>query len=195
MKICKVCSIALPSNLRTFCSVECKKASEKERSKARYAADREAWIQRSAEWKRTNPDASRASGRRTAAKSKDAKREYDLAYRAENRQRYSDHQRAWYKNNAGHAKDAGREHAARRRARVSLNGSFIVTPKDYARLLIRANGACTYCGTALTPKTIQWDHVFPIARGGTHSVGNLAPACAKCNQSKSSKLLIEWRAA
>lgn len=195
MKTCKVCTIALPSNLRSFCSAECKKVSEKERSKARYAADREAWIQRSAEWKRANVEAARASGRRTAAKTKAAKREYDLTYRAENRQRYSNHQRAWYRNNIEHARDSGREHAGRRRARTRANGVFTVTAKDYVKLLDRANGACVYCKTALSAKTIQWDHVFPIARGGAHSVGNLAPACIKCNQSKSSKLLIEWRSA
>lgn len=194
LKACKICSVALPSNRRTFCSSECKTVSEKARSKARYEADKEAWIQRSAEWKQANREASRASGRRTAAKAKDAKREYDLAYRAANRQRYSDHQRAWYKNNPDHARDAGREYASRRRARVAENGSFCVTQRDYSRILRRANGACVYCKTPLTADTIQWDHVFPIARGGSHSVGNLAPACTKCNQSKSSKLLIEWRA-
>lgn len=193
MKVCKVCSIELPSNLRSYCSAECKSVSERARTKARYAADKQAWIQRSAEWKRANPDAARASAARTTAKNAEAKREYDITYRAENRQRYSDHQRTWYASNADHARNAGREYASRRRARVSSNGAYAVTAKDYARLLSRHDGACAYCKTSLAARPIQWDHVFPIARGGTHSVGNLAPACAPCNQSKSSKLLIEWR--
>jgi 5-methylcytosine-specific restriction endonuclease McrA len=193
MNACKVCDGQLPPRNRTFCSPECKALSEKARARARYEADKSAWIQRAAEWKQANPEASRASGRRTAAKTKDQKREYDAVYRAANRERYSEHQRAWYKKHADHAKDVGREYASRRRARVNLNGAFTVTPRDYARLLRRANGSCTYCHVALTDKTTHWDHVLPIARGGTHSVGNLVPACAPCNQSKSSKLLIEWQ--
>lgn len=192
MKICKVCSLALPSNLRSFCSAGCKKVSEQARSKARYQADRLGYIQRAAEWKRDNREASRESGRRTAAKTKDAKRVYDVAYRAENRQRYSDHQRDWYSKNSDHARDAGREYASRRRARINKNGAYAVSAKDYARLLTRSNNACAYCRTPLG-RAIHWDHIVPISRGGSHSVGNLAPSCAPCNQGKSSKLLIEWQ--
>ena len=34
---------------------------------------------------------------------------------------------------------------------------------------------------------------IPISRGGSHGVGNLLPACERCNKSKATKLLIEWR--
>jgi 5-methylcytosine-specific restriction endonuclease McrA len=192
VNVCKICDGTLPPRRRAFCSPECKAVSEKARTTARYEADKDAWIQRSAAWKASNLEASRASARRTAAKTKDQKREYDLTYRQENRARYSQHQRDWYAKNAEHAREAGREYASARRARVADNGSFRVTPSDYANMLRRANGACTYCSTPLTAKTLHWDHIIPISRGGSHSVGNLAPSCAPCNQSKSSKLLIEW---
>lgn len=37
------------------------------------------------------------------------------------------------------------------------------------------------------------DHVIPLYRGGTNSIFNLVPCCRKCNSSKGSKLLSEWK--
>ncbi|WP_431863023.1 HNH endonuclease [Microbacterium algeriense] len=37
------------------------------------------------------------------------------------------------------------------------------------------------------------DHVMPIARGGSHSIGNLTAACARCNLSKGALTVMEWR--
>lgn len=49
---------------------------------------------------------------------------------------------------------------------------------------------CAYC--AAPADTI--DHVVPLVRGGTNYEGNLVPACRKCNCSKSSRTITEWRA-
>lgn len=51
---------------------------------------------------------------------------------------------------------------------------------------------CAYCVEALAD-TI--DHVVPLILGGTNFEGNLAPACRRCNSSKSYRLLAEWRLA
>lgn len=62
--------------------------------------------------------------------------------------------------------------------------------RDWERLVARYGGMCAYCGVR------EWehiDHVIPVCRGGTHSIGNLLPACAKCNLSKKDRLLVEWR--
>lgn len=50
---------------------------------------------------------------------------------------------------------------------------------------------CVYCGV-YKPNQMHIDHVVPIARGGLHEESNLVSACAKCNQSKGSKLVSEW---
>lgn len=55
----------------------------------------------------------------------------------------------------------------------------------------RQGRACAYCGDTAT----TLDHVIPLIRGGSNYEGNLVPACAACNFSKGSKLLVEWRAA
>lgn len=44
---------------------------------------------------------------------------------------------------------------------------------------------CTYCGSHMK---IHNDHVVAKSKGGVRTV----PACAKCNQSKSDKQLMQW---
>lgn len=79
---------------------------------------------------------------------------------------------------------------ARRRARKHEAGVWRVTPRDIARLVARFDSRCAYCRVA---KWEHIDHVIPISRHGRHSIGNLLPACHSCNQSKTSKTLVEWR--
>ena len=66
-----------------------------------------------------------------------------------------------------------------------------VSIRDWMRLVDRFGGRCAYCGE--TAARLQMDHVLPLSRGGRHSIGNVLPACKRCNNSKSSRLLIEWR--
>ena len=47
---------------------------------------------------------------------------------------------------------------------------------------------CAYCGGNFE----HIDHVIPLSKGGKHCLSNLRPACKKCNQSKSNRLLKEW---
>jgi 5-methylcytosine-specific restriction endonuclease McrA len=61
---------------------------------------------------------------------------------------------------------------------------------DWDALLKRFNGLCAYCGKN---KADHRDHVTPISKGGTDAIGNILPACAPCNLSKGSLLLIEWK--
>lgn len=44
---------------------------------------------------------------------------------------------------------------------------------------------CTYCGSHMN---MHEDHVIAKTKGGVRTV----PACAKCNQSKSDKPLMQW---
>lgn len=81
---------------------------------------------------------------------------------------------------------------AARRKRKSLlatAGIFEVTGSQWLRELRRHAGKCAYCGK---PGTTM-DHVIPVSRGGTHSVGNLVPACGSCNSSKHHRTVMEWR--
>ena len=147
----------------------------------------------------------RAKMRAYDAGRRDVKAAYNERYYADNaevlRQRQADRQarnpflhreraRRWRKANP----ERMREHAAlgrqRRRAAVARAGVYTVTEKDVRRLVARHRGLCAYCGER------PWehlDHIVPIARGGRHAIGNLLPACARCNLTKYVRLLIEWK--
>jgi len=55
------------------------------------------------------------------------------------------------------------------------------------------NNRCAYCGKPpIDDESLTMDHVRPRSSGGEDRTSNCIPACRECNQSKSSKLWIEW---
>lgn len=50
-------------------------------------------------------------------------------------------------------------------------------------------GICIYCKEE-TDTT--FDHVIPLAQGGSDTISNQVPACQSCNSSKSDQDVIEW---
>lgn len=57
------------------------------------------------------------------------------------------------------------------------------------RIFARDAFRCTYCGSA---DDLHCDHVFPVAKGGSHDDSNLTTACRTCNTRKGAKTLEEW---
>lgn len=82
------------------------------------------------------------------------------------------------------------EARARRRARLASASTALITDRDLRRLRDRQRDCCAYC---MERKFLTLEHVVPLARGGSHSIGNLLWICKSCNCSKRHKLLIEWR--
>jgi 5-methylcytosine-specific restriction endonuclease McrA len=78
----------------------------------------------------------------------------------------------------------------KRKALLTGNGVYRVSAKDWQRELERHNNRCFYCRSE---GVLTMDHVVPASRGGTHSVGNLVPACKSCNSSKRDRTIMEWR--
>ncbi|MGW0015514.1 HNH endonuclease [Streptomyces tendae] len=79
-----------------------------------------------------------------------------------------------------------------RRRLASQAARFVITPRDWQRLVARYRGRCAYCGASAE---LTMDHVVPLVQGGRHSIGNLVPACLTCNCSKRERFLTEWRRA
>lgn len=82
-----------------------------------------------------------------------------------------------------------RKASLKRRVVQANNGTFKILDRDMRRLYA---SPCVYCGST---ENIQADHVIPVARGGVNSIGNLVPCCYKCNPSKGSRTIMEWRVA
>lgn len=140
------------------------------------------------------------------AENRERKSEAGRQYRTRNRGLVYARQRRWQQANLSRHRSYAAAYGSRwkaankhkvvayfhnRRERIRNNpGSIGVSPRDWERMLRRYRG-CAYCHTSTVP--LQMEHVIPVARGGRHAIGNVVPACAKCNQQKNGSLLIEWR--
>lgn len=128
------------------------------------------------------------------AKIKSKKRDYYSAHKQQiitksalwqknNPEKVKEKNAKWSNNNQG--KHLERTH--RRRARKLANKTFDISTKEMNALYMKP---CLYCGST---KNISADHVIPVAKGGTHSIGNLVPACQSCNSSKGARTITEWK--
>jgi 5-methylcytosine-specific restriction endonuclease McrA len=53
----------------------------------------------------------------------------------------------------------------------------------------RFEHCCAYCGCS---GDLEIEHVIPISKGGEHHLGNIVPACTRCNTSKRSRPAEKW---
>jgi hypothetical protein len=102
--------------------------------------------------------------------------------RQENPEKFREKNRRYAQNNVQKLN----EKSARRRALKAKAVTYKVSKKE---IWLLYNSPCFYCGKP--SQTIE--HVMPIARGGTHGIGNLVPSCGPCNYSKADKTVMEWR--
>jgi len=106
-----------------------------------------------------------------------------LAYYYRDRKKCRAATKTWFDSNP--EKAASYQH--QRRSRRAGNKSGTVSKREMRRLL---ESPCLACG-AIGSTTVE--HLIPISRGGSHTIGNLAPLCGPCNSSKGSKTWMEWR--
>lgn len=123
-----------------------------------------------AAWRAAHPEAMRVIQSRDRAKNAEARRIYGAEYRRrpEVRTIRMAKNREW-------------------KACRKIAGTH--SEADWLRTLNRFGGRCAYCPDPATTR----DHIMPISRGGSNYIGNIHPACARCNSSKGAKLLVEWR--
>lgn len=130
-----------------------------------------------------DPDRVRAIEAKSQVKNKAKRKKASAEWARRNPDKRKQYARTWRAKNKEMVVDASH----RRRAKIRRATIGRVTKQDLKALL---RNPCIYCGA----KAEQIDHVIPLARGGPHSVGNLAPSCRFCNQSKKDHLVIEWKA-
>lgn len=116
---------------------------------------------------------------------KEASRERARKWYANNKQLMIDRAKMWKKENTDKVNAGSRSYASRRRGAV---GSYSVN--DFIRLKNIYMGLCAYCKKN---KSDSIDHVVPLSKGGSNYIGNILPVCKRCNSSKGSKTLYEWR--
>ena len=67
-----------------------------------------------------------------------------------------------------------------------------ISKKTRAIVHSKYDGRCAYCGKELGTR---WhvDHIQPLSRGGSDDIGNMNPACIRCNLRKGGLTVEEFR--
>jgi len=103
-------------------------------------------------------------------------------WRDNNRDRIARTSSAWRKANLEKRRGYWQKYRS-----LKVTNSFAISNNEIEKLY---NSDCFYCGVS---ENITLDHVIPLSRGGKHSIGNIVPACGKCNYSKNNKTVMEWK--
>lgn len=136
-----------------------------------------------AEYRHRNADSIKIQQQDNYNRNKEKRKASVSAWQKANPDKFKQYQSISKKRN----KEAIAADSRRRNARRKANGIFTIAKKELLKL---SQGPCFYCGSL---ERITVDHVVAIARGGTDSIGNLVPACKRCNSSKRDLTIIEWR--
>lgn len=118
---------------------------------------------------------------------KDRIRAQARAYRQRNREKVRARTAAYQRANPI-AVAANNQRRISRRANAPGRG---VSSADWRSCLAESLGLCAYCSLR---KSLEFDHIQPLSRGGAHDPENIAAACVSCNRSKQNTPLLLWLA-
>jgi len=182
---CEECGRSLPDGSRTtrrFCSTRCVNVQT-------WRENKEARLQRHRDWRNANRD--RHAAERLGAKigRRCVECDEELPPTSHRDRRFCS-RRCINARSLRERSAERRESAVRRRGRLLAAKVPGVSARDWQRLVGRHGGCCAYCGEK-APMT--QDHIIPLSRGGWHAIGNLLPACRRCNSAKRDDLLVYWR--
>ena len=80
-----------------------------------------------------------------------------------------------------------------KKRRLTMQSLQRCAPDMRVLLLVRSHGACWYCGTPLTLRTVTADHIVPVQQGGQAVLENMVASCSACNREKGHRSLDEFR--
>lgn len=187
-KVCKACrysksltEFSPDKRAKDGCQTQCK-ACKREFVKLARRADPEKNRAYNRAWHRANPDKAKAKKQKYYEKYGQKARDYVKKYRQENPDKVAAALSRWRRNNP----ETVQKYQLQRRALLKSAKTFDISAKEIWRLY---NGSCIYCGEP--SQTIE--HIVPLSRNGSHGIGNLAPCCSRCNNSKNNKFITEWK--
>lgn len=150
-------------------------------------------------WQRENPERVRASrlkqrsspayrARENASRAanRDAHNEYHRAYRAANRERINEIGAAYHERAKIEKPEQIAARSIRRHQRERAAGR--ITKAQKRAIWDAHDGRCYICHRDAE----QYDHVRPLAAGGTNDPANIRPICAACNARKGSAWPVDF---
>lgn len=173
MKRCNKCGNEKPLDDFAICrgSKDGRQITCRACKREHYLANKERYQARHRAWREANP------GRNA---------ELAREWRQANPERAAQGVRRWNQENPERALERSRRRRARRQEATVESFTADELLASWAE---RGLSGCTYCPDG---EYEHADHVVPLARGGSHSIDNLVPACERCNTSKGAKLLADW---
>lgn len=141
---------------------------------------------RARKWRDANADRQRLNQRQWRMENADRDRERKRAWERENPDKHYAHTTAYHRANP-HVAWASRYRDRARRVGVDP----VVERFTKAEVIDRYGDSCHYCETGGFE---QIDHYVPVSKGGPHTLDNVRPSCAGCNQGKSDMTADEWLA-
>lgn len=148
--------------------VECRNIAGRNKERPGHA-------EQSRRWRAENPEAWKASQKRSLIRHRDRVQARLAAWRAQN----VEHERAYRKANSARLL----ENCWRRRARLREVENTL-TQADVQELIVVQGGRCAECGRKAK---LTLDHIVPLFRGGPHTRRNAQMLCRSCNCSKGAK--------
>lgn len=83
-----------------------------------------------------------------------------------------------------------RQKSKRRKAMMRDSVAVQVEAKQLRARFAQFDHCCAYCG--VIGEDLHIEHVVPISKGGPHALGNIIPACQRCNFSKRDHDAESW---
>ena len=168
------------------------------RDKLYRLAHREEFLKKSAVARQGKREEAKKTSREWYAKNHeyalDRQRKYTAKHRelinAQRREYVKSHKeeiRDWHHSDKGHL--CNRLSKQKRRGMKKTTSDNSITLKSWLTLVEHHEWKCAYCGSK---QKLTIDHVVPLSKGGTHTLGNVLPACHSCNSSKQTKSLQDW---
>lgn len=175
---------------------------DKSKADGRCSRCRECSRQRSSQWYAENTERQNAHRRASYAEKGERERALMAEWRQANPERKRQIDRAWYAANWDRARDARRAWGAANRKRIYASNrkrrAVLDRPLSPVRLediWQRDGGICQLCDDRIDgslrwphPASVTLDHVFPLARGGTHEPENVQLAHGLCNMRKGDRV-------
>lgn len=161
-----------------------------EREHAYYKTNAKRIVAKSAEWAKENPERRKAIRTAFDNRNKDNARVYRELHRAD----FAIYFREWKRQNKERFSARRREYEARRRA-WKYGGT--AERIDYLAVLALHGPTCHICGENIDVRIgrmeqdgLTFDHVVPLAKGGSHTADNLKPAHRRCNVRKGARIIV-----
>jgi 5-methylcytosine-specific restriction endonuclease McrA len=177
-------------------------------------------IEQDRNWRNKNRERVRASQRKWKESNRDKHNEINRKWRENNPEKAKTLIRNWSKNNTekikqnrkkwrklnpGAGKDTYRKWCLENRCKriaseakrksLKYSNSTPIQIKEAKDFIIESRKipihACPYCSKVFITSEMQFDHIHPISKGGSHSRENLIISCASCNSSKKARILFE----